>query len=126
MNFPIVFEIPYPPGKGKREWNQRFGLNAYYAGKHYQQRRRDAEELHQITWLSMRKAKIRKETVNVPVKLTFLFDDGLDCSNHAVIVKAVEDAMKGWIIKDDSRKYVKSITVMFHQKNCLRVVVEEA
>lgn len=126
MNFPIVFEIPYPPGKGKREWNQRFGLNAYYAGKHYQQRRRDAEELHQITWLSMRKAKIRKETVNVPVKLTFLFDDGLDCSNHAVIVKAVEDAMKGWIIKDDSRKYVKSITVMFHQKNCIRVVVEEA
>lgn len=126
MNFPVTFEIPYPPGKGKREWNQRFGLNAYYAGKHYQQRRRDAEELHQITWLSMRKAKIRKETVNVPVKLTFLFDDGLDCSNHAVIVKAVEDAMKGWIIKDDSRKYVKSITVMFHQKNCIRVVVEEA
>lgn len=123
----IVFEIDYPPTKkGKTAWNKRFGLNAYYAGKHYQQRKRDAQELHEITWMAMKRAKIKKAPMKVPVRLTFLFDDGLDCSNHAVIVKAVEDAMKGWIIEDDSRKYVKSITMMFHQENCIRVIVEEA
>lgn len=122
----MKFEIEYPPTKkGKAVWNKRFGLNAYYAGKHWNERKRDAEELHWIARAAMKRAGIRQKIIETPVKLTFLFDDGLDCSNHAIIVKAVEDAMKGWIIKDDSRKYVKSITMMFHEENCIRVIVEE-
>ena len=122
----MKFEIEYPPTKkGNAVWNKRFGLNAYYAGKHWNERKRDAEELHMIARSAMKRAGIRQKILEKPVKLTFLFDDGLDCSNHAVIVKAVEDAMKGWIIKDDSRKYVKSITMMFHEENCIRVIVEE-
>lgn len=122
----MKFEIEYPPTKkGQSVWNKRFGLNAYYAGKHWNERKRDAEELHMIARAAMRRAGIKQKIIENPVKLTFLFDDGLDCSNHAIIVKAVEDAMKGWIIKDDSRKYVKSITMMFHEENCIRVIVEE-
>ena len=122
----MKFEIEYPPTKkGKAVWNKRFGLNAYYAGKHWNERKRDAEELHWIARAAMKRAGIRQKILEKPVKLTFLFDDGLDCSNHAVIVKAVEDAMKGWIIKDDSRKYVKSMTMMFHEGNCICVMVEE-
>ena len=38
----MIFEIPYPPTKrGKAAWNKRFGLNAYYAGKHWSQRKPD-------------------------------------------------------------------------------------
>ncbi len=45
----LSFIINYPTTKkGKSEWNRRFGLNAYYAGKHPQKRRKDAEELHMI------------------------------------------------------------------------------
>lgn len=123
----IKFSIPYPKtDKSKSAWNRRFGLNAYYAGKHYQVRKKDAQELHAITWDALKKARVKKQPAEKPVKLTFLFDDRLDCSNHAVIVKCVEDAMKGWVIKDDSRKYVKSITVAFHEENCITVIVEEA
>ena len=122
----IAFELDYPPTtRGKAAFCRRYGLNAYYAGKHWGARKRDAEELHALTWAAMKRAKIKKAPAKVPVKITFLFDDGLDCSNHAVIVKAVEDAMKGWVIKDDSRKYVRSVTMMFHQENCIRVLVEE-
>ena len=122
----IAFELDYPPTKrGKAAFCKRYGLNAYYAGKHWGARKRDAEELHALTWAAMKRAKIKKAPAKVPVRITFLFDDGLDCSNHAVIVKAVEDAMKGWVIKDDSRKYVRSVTMMFHQENCIRVLVEE-
>lgn len=122
----ISFTIPYPPTKkGKSAFCKRFGLNAYYAGKHWSARKRDAEEFHWLAQSAIRKAGVQQNILENPVKLTFLFDDGLDCSNHAVIVKAVEDAMKGWIIKDDSRKYVKSITMMFHEKNCIHVIVEE-
>ena len=122
----IAFELDYPPTKrGKAAFCKRYGLNAYYAGKHWGARKRDAEELHALTWAAMKRAKIKKAPAKVPVRITFLFDDGLDCSNHAIIVKAVEDAMKGWVIKDDSRKYVRSVTMMFHQENCIRVLVEE-
>ena len=46
----ISFTIPYPPTKrGKSAWNRRYGLNSYYAGKHYQARKREAEELHALS-----------------------------------------------------------------------------
>ena len=52
----MIFEIPYPPTKrGKAAWNKRFGLNAYYAGKHWSQRKRDAEELHSLALWSMKR-----------------------------------------------------------------------
>lgn len=119
----IAFEIPYP--RDKAAWNERFGLNAYYAGKHWSRRKRDAEDLHALTQACMRKAKVPRKIVKGPVELRFLFDDRLDCSNHAVIVKGVEDAMKGWVIEDDSRKFVRKITVEFHDENCIRVEVRE-
>lgn len=122
----IVFDIPYPPtAKGKAAWNRRYGLNAYYAGKHWSERKRDADELHRITQLCMRRARIRKQPLETPVELRFLFNDRLDCSNHAVIVKAVEDAMKGWIIRDDSRRYVRRIVTEFWDGDCIRVAVRE-
>lgn len=122
----VTFDIPYPPTKkGKAAWNKRFGLNAYYSGKVWQQRKRDAEELHTLAQLSMRKAHIRRQLFAAPVELRFLFNDRLDCSNHAVIVKAVEDAMKGWVIKDDSRQYVQRIITEFWDGDTIHVEVRE-
>ena len=57
----MKFEIEYPPTKkGKAVWNKRFGLNAYYAGKHWNERKRDAEELHWIARSAMRRSGIRE------------------------------------------------------------------
>lgn len=122
----IAFDIPYPPTKkGKSAWNKRFGLNAYYSGKCWQQRKRDAEELHTLTILCMKKARIRRQTATNPVELRFLFNDRLDCSNHAVIVKTVEDAMKGWVIKDDNRQHVQRIITEFWDGDTIHVEVRE-
>lgn len=85
----LSFIINYPTTKkGKSEWNRRFGLNAYYAGKHPQKRRKDAEELHMIARAAMHKAGIRNRMLDRPVKVRFYWDDGLDCDNHAVLGKA--------------------------------------
>ena len=122
----IRFDIQYPKGgKARTIGTRRFGLNAYYTGKSWPERKKDAEELHMIARAAMHKAGIKQEIIQGPVALTFYFDDGLDCSNHAMLVKAIEDAMKGYIIKDDSRKYVQSITMKFHDGDCIRVEVEE-
>ena len=123
----IRFTIPYPPTKaGKTAWNRRFGLNAYYAGKHPQVRRKDAAELHTIALSAMRKAKIKREMVDGPVSVRFLWDDGLDCDNHAVMGKAFLDAMKGYILPEDNRRWVRRVTHEFWDGGCICVEVERA
>lgn len=122
----ISFVIPYPPTKAAMTaWNRRYGLNAYYAGKHYQQRKRDAETLHALSWAAMRKARIKKQMVNGPVEIRFYWDDGLDCDNHAVIGKAVVDAMKGWVLPDDNRRWVRKVSHEFWDGGAIRVEVSE-
>lgn len=110
----IRFTIPYPPAKqGKSAFCRRFGLNAYYAGKPWPQRRRDAQELHQLAVLSMRRSHIRRELAAGPVEVRFFWDDGLDADNHAVLGKAFLDAMRGYILPDDNRKWVKRVSHEF-------------
>ena len=38
--------------------------------------------------------------------------------------KMIEDALKGVLIKDDSPKYVRSMTIGFHDEHYIRVLVE--
>lgn len=110
----IRFTIPYPSTKkGKSDFCRRFGLNAYYAGKHPQVRRKDAHELHQLAVLSMHRAKVKRDIIQCPVEVRFYWNDGLDVDNHSVMGKAFLDAMKGYIIKDDKRKWVRKVSHEF-------------
>lgn len=44
------FTIPYPATpKGKAAWNKQYGLNAYWAGKHWAKRKADADYWHALT-----------------------------------------------------------------------------
>lgn len=122
----IAFEIPYPPTKkGKAAWNKRFGLNAYYSGKHFAQRKKDAEVLHELALLSMFRAGVRPGMVSGPVEVRFYWDDGLDVDNHAVLGKAFVDAMKGYLFPDDNRRWFRRVSHEFWDGGCIRVEVEE-
>lgn len=123
-----AFAIPYPPGKrGKSDFCRRFGLNAYYTGKPWPARKRDADELHLMTLAAMRRAKIPKKLFERPVKVKFHWDDGLDVDNHAVIGKCVVDAMKGYILHNDSRKWLKGVYHEMWDGGCIKVeILEEA
>lgn len=110
----ICFTIPYPPTKaGRTAWNKRYSLNAYWSGKPYYQRNKDAREIHILTLLSMRKSKIQKNLVEYPVEVRFFWDDGLDADNHSALGKMILDAMKGHIFQDDNRKWVKRVSHEF-------------
>ncbi len=107
----IAFTIPYPATKqGKTAFCRQYGLNAYYAGKHWTLRCKDAEALHTMTLLALKRNRIERDLLHGPVELRFLYDDGLDVDNHAVIGKAILDALKGYLLPDDSPKYVRRIT----------------
>lgn len=120
------FTIRYPPtAAGRRAWSKQYGLNAYYSGKHWTARKRDAEYWHKLTVAEMNLQKVRKRPFENPVIITFYWNDRLDCSNHAAMGKMIEDAMRGRLIKDDSRKWVHGIEHYFHDEDKIRVVVKE-
>lgn len=121
----MIFEIPYPTTKrGKAAWNKRFGLNAYYAGKHWAQRKKDAEDLHTLALWAMKKAHIQKRYFSRPVEVTFRWNDGLDIDNHAAMGKAFVDAMKGYILPDDNRKWVRKVSHEFWDGESIQVEVK--
>lgn len=122
----IRFTIPYPASRaGKSAFCRRFGLNAYYEGKHWGQRKKDAEELHTLAWAAMRRAGIRTGLAKVPVEVRFYWHDGLDVDNHAVLGKAFLDAMKGYVLRDDSRKWVRKVSHEFWDGKEILVEVRE-
>jgi hypothetical protein len=121
----ISFTIPYPSTKaGKTDWNRRYGLNPYYSGKHWSERKKDAEYWHYLVRSELRKLE-KRSMLRSPVVITFYYNDNLDLSNHAAMAKMIEDALKGVIIEDDSRKHVKGIEHYFHGEDFIRVVIKE-
>lgn len=121
-----VFEIQYPPTPaGRKAWTKRFGMNAYYAGKHWAQRKEDAQFWHALTHYEMTRQKVRRRPFENPVIITFYWNDRLDCSNHCAMAKMIEDAMTGRVIQGDSRRWVKGIEHYFHDRDCIRVEVRE-
>lgn len=121
----IRFTIPYPPQKKmKSAFCKRFGLNAYYSGKKWPVRKRDAEELHSMAYAAMKVARIRKTYFDMPVAVTFYWDDGLDVDNHAVLGKAFVDAMKGYILHDDTRRYLREVRHCFWDRGMIGVEIE--
>lgn len=120
------FSIPYPADvKLKTEFCKSYGLNAYYAGKHWAARKKDAESWHDTVHAELRRQKCRTVPFEKPVELYFYWNDGLDLSNHAAMAKMIEDALIGVIIKGDSRKYVVGIHHYFHDKNVIGVGIKE-
>lgn len=108
--------IDYPTNIGE------FSTNRYYSGKHFAQRNQDKDFWHLLVKGALSKAKIPRKTFDVPVEIRFSFDDRLDCSNHSVIEKMIEDGMKGWILEDDTRKFVQRIVTEFNDDG--KIVVE--
>lgn len=120
------FIIPYPKtAAGRKQWNKLYGLNAYWAGKHWAKRKEDADYWHRLVRYEMQRQNVRKAPFEKPVKITYLFNDNLDATNHAAMVKMIEDAMKGRIIREDSRRYVKGFSCWFHSGDHIKVIVEE-
>lgn len=121
----ISFCIPYPKGNGKKLWTHKYGMNAYYAGKHWAERKKDSEFWHMITRAEMRRQGIPKKVISGPVTIQFFWNDGLDIDNHAVMGKMIVDAMKGWVIEDDSRRYLKGVAHSWWAEDKILIVINE-
>lgn len=120
------FIIPYPNHSAERKrWSRQYGTNAYYAGKPWQVRKRDAEFWHVLSRSCMDSQDVRWVPFKRPVVIVFHWNDRLDIDNHAIMGKMIVDAMKGRVIEDDSRRWVKGVCHYFHDEDFIGVEVRE-
>jgi len=89
-------------------------VNEYYSTPHWAKRNGIAKRVHETVQRRLREMGIGPgETCNNKVNITVIgyFDKRpLDASN--VSIKLYEDALKGWLIEDDSPRYVESVTAI--------------
>ena len=120
------FRIYYPKNKAEmRRWTSEYGMNAYYAGKHWSKRKQDAEYWHLLTRSAINRQEVRKTPFEKPVVITILWNDRLDIDNHAVMGKMIVDAIKGRLINDDNRRWVKGVCHFFHDEDYILVKIGE-
>lgn len=121
-----IIKISYPKtAAGKKDWNKRYSLNAYWRGKPYYERAEDARFWHALTRTAMDAAHCRKHPFENPVEIVIFWDDALDVDNHAAMGKMIVDAIKGRVIKDDSRKWLKRLAHDWNEDGIIRVEVRE-
>ncbi len=120
------FRIPYPKSKAaQKQWSKEYGMNAYYAGKHWSVRKRDADYWHRLVQSHMNEQDVRRVPFKRPVIIIFHWNDRLDIDNHAVMGKMIVDAMKGRVIEEDSRRWLKGVCHYFHSEDYILVEVRE-
>lgn len=93
--------------------NGQYGLNKVYAGVHWSKRNKQAEEIHDLVYYSMMQQNIPPVLFKKPVVICISYNSNLDCDNHGYLTKMLVDGMKGYLLKDDSKKYVKEIRQKF-------------
>ena len=120
------FSIYYPSSKAEQKrWAKQYGMNAYYAGKHWAIRKQDAEYWHMLTRSALNRQEVRRTPFEKPVEISFLWNDRMDIDNHAVMGKMIVDALKGRLINDDNRRWLKSVCHYFHDEDYILVQIKE-
>ena len=103
----------------------RLGLNKQYSGKHWSKRSAEADEVHFLTRLAISRLNVTK-CFTSPVQITFKYNSRLDCDNHGYLNKLIVDGLKGKIITDDDKRYVRRIITEFQSESQYIIVeVEE-
>lgn len=122
----LKFTLPYitKSVRTMKKFCELYGFNSLYACKHWSKRKRDSEYWHALVKSELSEQGIKPGIYTKPVMLTFYWNDRMDCTNHAYIGKMIEDALKGYLIADDSRKYVKRVVHEFYDGDCITVKIE--
>lgn len=104
--------------------NSEWGMNRVYSGEHWGQRKRQAQQVHLLVKAAIRKQHRNVQMFREPVCVAIWYNSRLDIDNHGYLAKLIIDGMKGVLIKDDDRRYVKELCQGFYAGNTQCIIVE--
>lgn len=104
--------------------DKRYGLNDN-KGKYWGEISKLATEVHELVYYSMLQQKVPKKLFKKPVRIDISYNSNLDCDNHGLLAKWIIDGMKGYLLKDDSKKYVNGVYQTFWEGDGVLVEIWE-
>lgn len=104
----------------------KYSLNQIYAGASWRKRQRIAAQVHYLVSHTLKELKIERELFKNPVIISLCYNSRLDIDNHGYLSKLIMDGLKGYLIKDDTRKYVRELRQSFWDDLGVLVEVWEA
>lgn len=106
------------------EPNSKWGMNSIYAGKHWSERKKQAQEVHLLVRAAIRKQNRSARIFRDPVSVSIWYNSRLDIDNHGYLAKLIIDGMKGVLIEDDDRRYVRALYQGFYGGDRKIIIVE--
>ena len=103
----------------------KLSLNKVYSGLHWSKRQKEAKQIHEIMRLELLKQKVPRKMFDKPVNIEFYWNSLLDLDNHGYITKLIIDGLKGYLIYDDTKKYVQEIHHAYWLGNGVKIKIEE-
>lgn len=104
--------------------NSSWGLNKIYSGSHWNDRKKQAQTVHMLVRSAIRKQVRGVQMFRVPVSISIWYNSRLDIDNHGYIAKMIIDGMKGILIQDDDRRFVRELYQGFYGGDSKKIIVE--
>lgn len=89
--------------------SSKLSLNSVYSNNHWTIRKRQAEDIHTLVKLELLSKRIPRKIFDNPIRINFYWNSMLDLDNHGYLTKLIIDGFKGYLIHDDTKKYVQEI-----------------
>lgn len=102
-----------------------YGMNKLYSGVHWTVRKRQADYIHSLVQTILYMNKVPRKPFKRPVKVSISYNSRLDIDNHSYLSKLIIDGLKGYLIEDDTRKYLINLEQKFWSGQGILVEVEE-
>ncbi|MGM0409219.1 MAG: hypothetical protein ACQEQF_00545 [Bacillota bacterium] len=100
-------------------------LNKFYEGMHWAKRKEIADYWHMLTKAELSNANIKREFIQKPVDIIIRADSNLDADNHGALIKLIIDGMCGFILKEDDKRYIKSVKFEFYDEEGIEVELKK-
>ena len=85
--------------------------NIYYSQRHWSKRSKDAQYVHSLFYGAKTLYNKDEMHISFPVKITIIaYMTGRCFDADNICSKMYVDGLKGWLLPDDSYKYVESVT----------------
>ncbi len=92
---------------------------------HWSKRKRLAEQWHYIVRDALKKAGVPKNVFHKPAEVCIYVNSRMDRDNHSYLLKLIIDGLKGHVIEDDLRKYVRRTSIELYGGKDILVSVQE-
>ena len=105
--------------------DSKLSLNSIYSGKKWYTRQNQASKIHQLVRLELINQRVPKKLFENPVRIEFYWNSLLDLDNHGYVAKLIIDGLKGYLIKDDSKKYIEKITHSYWLGEGVKIIISD-